>query len=65
MAISPDICHTSPNIILNKGKVDKKYDTIICDIKNKHRETGSVWYAYNYFPEIDFFFFIQDYQVEV
>jgi hypothetical protein len=37
-----------------------KYNVEICDIKNKHRFTGSVWYAYENFSKINYFYFLQD-----
>ena len=54
-------------IIIDSNSPDKTYFDIakslgaeICDVSNKHRETGSIWYAYKNYSEVDFFYFLQD-----
>ena len=60
--------HSSSEIIvIDSNSPSKKYfkniekhRINIHDIGNIHRETGAIWYAYENYPEIDFFFFLQD-----
>ena len=58
---------SSEIIIVDSDSPDKsyfnevqKYNVVICNVKNKNRETGAIWHAYHNFPDIEFFFFIQD-----
>ena len=54
-------------IIVDSDSPDKSYfkdlqpyNVHLRAVQNKFRETGAIWHAYDNFPEVEFFFFLQD-----
>lgn len=38
----------------------KEFNVEICDINNMHRETGAIWYVFENYENIDYYYFLQD-----
>lgn len=54
-------------IVIDSGSKDKSYfqeitklNVVVKDVNNRFFDTGAYWYAYENFPEYDFFFFLHD-----